>query len=208
VKAADPKAGRPLLLIADDLQWCDQDSLVWLHFLLTSGARGILVLGTVRPEEAAANPAIAGVTADLRQSGVLEEIALSPLSANDTAALAAQVANRQLDSVYLNRLYQATGGNPLFVMESVRAKMEDTSRTPEDADVPLAALPRVQAVIAGRLTQLSAAARDLVGVAAAVGMAFSFDLLMKVTDWNEESVMQALDELWRRRMVETQPHGA
>jgi predicted ATPase len=206
-KAADPEAGRPLLLIADDLQWCDQDSLAWLHFLLTSGARGILVLGTVRAEEAAANPAIASVTADLRQSGVLEEIPLGPLSAKDTAALAAQVANRELDSVYLNRVYQATGGNPLFVVESVRAKLEDTSRTPEDADVPLAALPRVQAVIAGRLTQLPAAARDLAGVASAVGTAFSFDLLMKVTDWNEESVMLALDELWRRRMVETQPHG-
>ena len=205
--AADPEAGRPLLLLVDDLQWCDEDSLAWVHFLLTSGARGILVLGTVRTEEAAANPAISSVTADLRQSGVLQEIALGPLSAEGTAALAAEVASRELDSVYVNRLHQATGGNPLFITESVRAKLEDTSQTPDDADVPLAALPRVQAVIAGRLSQLPAAAQELASVAAAVGTAFSFDLLMKVTDWNEESVMQALDELWRRRMIESHAGG-
>ena len=207
-KAADPEGGRPLLLVADDLQWCDQDSFAWLHFLLTSGARGILVLGTMRPAEAAGNPAIAGLAADLRQAGALEEIVIGPLGRNDAAALAAHVANRELDAVYLSRLYHATGGNPLFVVESVRAKLEDAGRTPEDADVPLSAVPRVQAVIAGRLTQLSAAARDLAGMAAAAGTAFSFDLLAKATDWNEESVTQALDEMWRRKMVDTQPGGA
>lgn len=204
-KAADPENGRPLLLVADDLQWCDQDSLAWLQFLLTSGARGILVLGTMRQDEAEANPAIASLVANLKNIGSLEEILVGPLDLNEAAALAAQVANRDLDSIYLSRLYDATGGNPLFVVESVRAKMEYAGDTAEDADVPLAAVPRVQAVIAERLTQLSTTARDLAGMAATMGTTFSFDLLTKATDWNEESVTHALDELWRRKMVEIRP---
>jgi DNA-binding SARP family transcriptional activator len=43
---------QPLLLTIDDLQWCDQDTLEWLHFLsrFDRGAR-LLVVGTYRPEE-------------------------------------------------------------------------------------------------------------------------------------------------------------
>ena len=32
-------ADRPMMLLLDDLQWCDRDSLVWLHFLLRSRRR-------------------------------------------------------------------------------------------------------------------------------------------------------------------------
>ncbi len=44
--------GQPLLLVVDDLHWCDRESLDWLHFLLRfdPGAR-LLVVGTCRPEE-------------------------------------------------------------------------------------------------------------------------------------------------------------
>jgi DNA-binding SARP family transcriptional activator len=199
--AAAVQEGRPVTLLIDDLQWCDRDSFGWLHFLLTSGTRGVLVVGTLRPEEATGEHGLASVTEDLRRAGVLEEIPVGPLSAEDAAALAARVANRELDRAYLQRLYQATKGNPLFVVESVRAKLEDTGAV--EADVPLAAVPRVQAVIAARLTQLSAGAHELAGVAGAIGTAFSFELLARSTDWDEESVTRALDELWQRRIVES-----
>ena len=45
-------ADGPLLLVLDDLQWCDADSLEWLHFLLRLGRDAkLLVTGTVRSEE-------------------------------------------------------------------------------------------------------------------------------------------------------------
>lgn len=205
--AADPAGARPLLLMVDDLQWCDQDSFAWLHFLFTSGARGILVLGTARPEESEANQGLSALMEDLMQLGMLESFPVGPLAPNEVDTLAARIANRELDPVYLRRLYAATGGNPLFVVESVRAKLDDPGKTPDAGDVPLEAVPLVQAVIAGRLTQLSAPAQELAGMAAAAGRAFSFDLLAKATDWDEESVMRALDELWRRRIVEAQAGG-
>src|ERR1700676_2635963 len=36
-----------------------------------------------------------------------------------------------------------------------------------------------------------------------VGRPFSFELLEKVTDWDESSLSHALDELWRRRIIES-----
>ncbi|TMD66131.1 MAG: 6-hydroxy-D-nicotine oxidase, partial [Chloroflexi bacterium] len=45
-------ARQPLLLLLDDLQWCDNESLEWLHYLLRfePGAH-LLLIGTVRAEE-------------------------------------------------------------------------------------------------------------------------------------------------------------
>lgn len=41
------KVPKPLLLLIDDLQWCDHDSFEWLHSLFRSGAaERILLLGT------------------------------------------------------------------------------------------------------------------------------------------------------------------
>ena len=45
-------APQPLLLLIDDLQWCDQETLQWLHFLLRFDPRKRLsVIGTARQEE-------------------------------------------------------------------------------------------------------------------------------------------------------------
>ena len=185
--------------MVDDLQWCDRDTFGWLHFLLTSGTRGVMVLGTVRPDEVGKDHGLPGLSADLRELGALEEIRLDPLDPDDASSLAARVGEPRSRPLYLSRLYQATRGNPLFVVESVRAKLEDSA--PSDADVPLSALPRVQAVIAARLAQLSPGARELAGVAGTIGTAFSFDLIAKAADWDEDSAARALEELWQRRIV-------
>src|SRR4030095_2161233 len=54
-----------------------------------------------------------------------------------------------------------------------------------------------------RRAQLSPATHELAGLASVIGRPFSFELLEKATDWDEASVSRALDELWRRRIVES-----
>ena len=45
-------ASQPLLLLIDDLQWCDQETLEWLHFLLRFDPTArLLVIGCAREEE-------------------------------------------------------------------------------------------------------------------------------------------------------------
>jgi tetratricopeptide (TPR) repeat protein len=64
--------------------------------------------------------------------------------------------------------------------------------------------PTVQQVIAGRLEQVSAPARALAGVAATIGRAFTFEVLARATGQDEDTLVQELDELWRRRVVRQQ----
>ena len=98
------KSAKPLLLLMDDLQWCDHDSIEWLHsFLRSEGSRRTFVLGTVRPEEVGREHPLTGLTNELRQSGQLSEISLAPLSLEDSARLAIQVAGRECDSVFPQR---------------------------------------------------------------------------------------------------------
>src|SRR5581483_963366 len=161
---------------------------------------GAMVLATVRPEETGRDHPFTRLLSDLLQSGQAEEIALAPLSAEETAALGNQIARRTLSDSELAHLYRATQGNPLFVVESVRAGLGDTA---EGDAVP----PRVHAVIVARLARLTPAGYELAGFAGAVGWAFSFELLSKATDWDEDSVTRALDELWQRRIVENKNAG-
>jgi predicted ATPase len=194
-------AAKPLLLLIDDLQWCDQDSLEWLHALFRSGSGDrILVLGTVRPEETPREHLLTGLARELRGAGKLFEISLAPLTAAETNALAIQTAGRECDPGFLNDLYHSTKGNPLFIVESVRAAFEDQARK---SSTP----PRVQAVISARLAQLSASAYELAGLAATIGRPFTFELLAKATDWDEGSLFQALEELWQRRIIDGQGAG-
>jgi predicted ATPase len=119
---------------------------------------------------------------------MLVEIPLESLDAEETAELARLESAKPLASDNLGEIFRATRGNPLFVLESVRAGLQST---------------RVHAVIAARLGQLTPASYELAGYASVVGRPFSFELLAKATDWDEDSVSQALDELWRRRIVES-----
>src|SRR5207248_10087335 len=126
-----------------------------------------------------------GFVAGLRQSGMVLEIPLEPLDAEETAELARLESAKPLETGNLGEIYRATRGNPLLVVESVRAGLQST---------------RCHAVIEARLAQLTPASYELAGLASVVGRPFSFELLDKATDWDEASVSRALDELWQRRI--------
>jgi predicted ATPase len=55
-----------------------------------------------------------------------------------------------------------------------------------------------------RLAQLSPPARDLAGLAATIGREFTFDVLARASDSDEEPLVRTLDELWQRRIVREQ----
>jgi DNA-binding SARP family transcriptional activator/predicted ATPase len=192
LSAAFGKSRKPLLLFLDDMQWCDAESFEWLGSLLgSSAAAGLMLLGTVRAEETARDHPFARFLAGLRERGMVLEVPLEPLDAEETEELARLESVKPLEGGSAGEIFGATRGNPLFVVESVRAGLQST---------------RVHAVIASRLSQLTAASYELAGLASVVGRPFSFELLVKATDWDEASVSEALDELWRRRIVES--HGA
>ncbi len=199
-------APRPLLLSIDDLHWCDLETLEWLHFLLRFAREGgLLVLGTARIEESPADHPLSGLARKLLSEGRITRIDLSPLDAAETAKLAAQVVGSELDDIGAMRLYHETEGNPLFIVETARSGAIGVQRKAGHA--ALAAgdghtlPPRVHAVIAERLAQLSPFARSIAEIGSAVGQAFTLKLLLAAAMSDEEAAVKALDELWQRRVI-------
>ncbi len=72
-------APQPLLLLIDDLQWCDQETLAWLHFLLRFDPTArLLVIGCVREEELSASHPLRTFLLHLRNTMSVTEIPLDP----------------------------------------------------------------------------------------------------------------------------------
>ncbi|HEX9118311.1 MAG TPA: AAA family ATPase, partial [Anaerolineae bacterium] len=196
---------QPLLLVIEDLQWCDRDTLEWLHFLLRydSGA-GLLVLGTGRTDEVGADHPLTALVQALRRSRQILELELCPLDRDGTAELAGQLQGAPLRSDIADQVHRATAGNPLYIVESVRAGLIEAWATGSKGVVPIS--PALQSVLGPRLAQLSPAAHELIGLAATFNREFAFPILCAASRLTEEGVVRALDELWRRRLV--REHGA
>lgn len=193
-------AGRPTLLIADDAQWSDQQSLQLMHYLLRAKAQTpLLVVATVRREEIDDDHPLAELVGALQVLDRITEIHLERLSRAATESLARELIGDQITAGHLARLYAETEGNPLFVVETIRA---GPGVAPVDGQGDRPALsPKLHAVISARLRHLSAPARDLVGVAATIGRAFTPDLLALVARADDLALVGALDELWRRGVI-------
>jgi DNA-binding SARP family transcriptional activator/tetratricopeptide (TPR) repeat protein len=188
-------AGAPLLLIVEDAHWADSPSLRIVEYLLhATPSAGLLVAVTARREELDDRHPLLALATAMHALGRFGEIALDRLDREQTALLAERIAGAPLDTSSLERLYRDSEGNPLFVVEA------------QKPDAPVA--PRVQAVIAGRLDRLSQRAATLAGVAAAIGRAFTADVLAAATALEERTFVAALDELWRRGIVRAQGANA
>jgi DNA-binding SARP family transcriptional activator/tetratricopeptide (TPR) repeat protein len=187
--------GRATLLVLDNIQWSDHETLDFLILLLrmSSDANApLLVAATLRDDEPR-DPAHAEWASRLRDAGLLTEIALSPLETADTAKIAEAILGRAVSPGDAELLQAATGGFPLYTIEAVRGTAHQQAG--------LRPVGNLQAVLASRLAQASPAARELAGLAAAVGTDFGLDLLTEASDLAADAVVAGLDELWQRRIV-------
>ena len=202
---AIPGGPQPLLLLLTGLQWCDQETLELIHYLLRfDPAARLLIVGTCRLEETVGDRRLSSLLRDLRRDGQLREIELHGLDQAETKCLAESVAGREISQLLATCIYHETEGNPLFVVETVRAGLPDEVQETDSGALvclPRPLPPRMQDALADRLTQLSPSARELAEVAATIGREFTFAVLARASALGEESLVRALDELWRRQIV-------
>lgn len=200
---------QPVILIVDDLQWCDSDSLLALeHLLRLDPTSRLLLLATVR----------LGSGIEETSTGYLEldglgrfpghdsvTIDLPPLDRHETVELATALDQRLLnaltDPASTEALYRESEGNPLFVVELVRAGWE--------AGNAPSRLPRtLEAAVRSRFVRLPDNVREVLDAAATLGTAFSVDVAGRVVRQDEADLVRAIDYLWRLRIIQGQRSGA
>src|SRR5690606_24143888 len=149
---------------------CDEESLDWIQYMLRNAASTpLLIVTTTRVEELTPDHTVLALTRSLHRTDQFAEIALQPLNSEETAALAQQVAGKTLNANEINALHADTEGNPLFIVEKIRAGSGGImGAVKSGADTQMLS-PKVQAIIEQRLAQLSPVARDLATFAAMLG---------------------------------------
>jgi oligopeptide transport system substrate-binding protein len=206
-------AGKPLLIILDDLHWAGRSCLQLIHFLTRHIAvQPILLVGTFRPEALEPRHPLAALQRDLQAEGLG---AVQPLLSLPRAAVETMVrelsGNAEAAAPLAARLCGETEGNPFFLIELLRTLVEagvilvdrqtwqiDLTRLGQ-AGRPLPA--GVTQAIQTRTAHLTAPAREALQYAAVLGQEFDFEALERMWGHGEEATLAALDQLLRRRML-------
>jgi DNA-binding SARP family transcriptional activator len=116
---ARESAARPVVLLFDDAQWCDESSAAALLYVARMNkGRALLGLLAARDAELRDNVPLQQALRGLRRDGLLREIGLGPLP---SAALARLIALR-VPGADSTRLSLGCGGNPLLAIELARAE--------------------------------------------------------------------------------------
>lgn len=210
---------RLLLLCLDDLHWADRATLDWLAYLghHLRGQRA-LIIGVYRSEEAGA---VAELRRTLARLGLLSELRLSGLEIPDVLEILRHLTHSPLHPPLLaeeggagdegevalaDRLQKATGGNPFFLLETLRAHIESGQPLTQLADLEDLPLPdTVRQAIEARLRRLSPRARQILEAGAVLGLTFSLDEVRLTAGRRELETMDGLDELVARQLLTEEP---
>jgi len=166
-------AGRPVLLVAEDLHWADSASLL----AILSVARqlplaALLVVVTARPSPLPAE--VVRLLDDLVAGGA-RTVHLQPLTFGEVAVLAGRVLGARPGPALTAMLAKA-GGNPLWAVAMLRSLADEGMlvRAGDSVEATTAELPAsLSDLVVRRLRHLPAATLELLQVAAVLGDAVS-----------------------------------
>ena len=197
----------PVLLVIEDLHWCDDISLEFLPSLARfCAAQPLLLLMTYRSDEV--QPSLQRCLAQLDRARLSQELQLVPLSRSDVdAMLGAMFALPDGERAnLLDLIYPLTEGNPFFVEELLTSLVSRGElafddgvwqrRPHPDHGSKHTPVPRsVQDAVQQRAQQLSTEAMQVVTFAAVAGRRFDFAVLQQVMHCDEERLLLLLKEL-------------
>ena len=178
----------PRVVVVDDLHWLDRSSAgVFDELVAIAGRRPLLLLVASRP--VLERPESLG-------SDWVRTIALTGLDEPETGQLARAVAGAPVADADVRRLHDRTGGNPLFIGETVRASVDEGAIT-SDGRLAIGgsdggAVPvTLRALLGSRIDALAPETRTILRVAAVLGMSFREAM---IDDVLEEPVDAAIYE--------------
>lgn len=201
-------------LVLDDWQWVDPSSLALWDVEDSAAMDWPVARLVVHRSAALPRPAL-----ELRRrwldTGLAESVHVGDFDDRELLTLVRTLAGTGSGERFAARLHQATGGNPLFVLETLRhlvsrslveADEDGRWHTPFDAvtqdyselDVPAT----VRDTLLARVRALGPAVRHVLEVASLAGDAFTARLLAKGAGMDELATLQALEHAAAAHLVQ------
>jgi len=218
----------PLLLVLDDLHWTDESSIDLLAYLARHlQSQRVLLVATYRDTEPTASPRLRTLINDLRREQAVLTLPVQPLTSTQIGSLVSY-----LPEELVRRIQTQAGGNPFFAEELARCSLpeadkyrETSTRTFPSSDpaeseqetislsssiepVEGGAVPEaITAVLERRLGSLSSQCRNLLSRAAILGGSFELDHLMAIGDYDEDTLLDLLEEALRAGLLSEEGGG-
>ncbi|MEE8370113.1 MAG: protein kinase, partial [Dehalococcoidia bacterium] len=207
----------PLVLVLEDLQWADKGSCSLLQHLTRrlAGTRLLVVISCREAELEASHPLREALLHLRRESGFWE-LPLKGLRESEVRELITVLAEQEVPQPLLLALHEETEGNPFFLQESLKHLIETevlyleegrwTSKATTISDIGLPS--SIRDIVECRLAGLSGDGRHLLRVGSVLGRRFSFSMVCRVVDLDQEAVLRALEEALARQLVREQKEDA
>ena len=198
---------RPLFLIVDDIQWIDGPSLELVRHLVLGAADfalreplALMVLCTHRP---GLDANLEADLARLRREECAYELGLHGLTEPEAAELVRVLGFPDADRRLTAAVYEATGGNALFIEAVVKDLRDRGETTPTARDLAVPA--DLDHALGVTLDRLSDEDRDVLTVAAILGDEVALDDLLRTRP--AVAVEHAISEGEALGIVLSRTHG-
>src|SRR5262245_1451384 len=200
-------AGRPGLLVFEDLHWADSESVAVFERLAEpdeparAPGTSLVLVGTYRPAGLSRRHPAAEALPRLERRHTVTHVHLDRLSPVEVAGFLTAVHDAEPSFRVVDALHSRTGGNPFFLEELV------ASAGPADPDLDALPLPwTVSELVRSEVDDLVPEVRAMVSAAAVLGRRVSFDVLAAVTGTPESDLIDRLRvAIDRGLLVETEP---
>jgi class 3 adenylate cyclase/tetratricopeptide (TPR) repeat protein len=194
-------AGRPLILVVDDVQWAAGPTLALLGHLTRSAEHSrALVVCTARNTSPDDNEALAALVDELSRRGApSHRLELAGLSIPAVGDLVELSTGRALDlqlARLAQELHRETAGNPLFLDALLAGLPADPTGRPIE-------LPRTLAeTVARRVARLPVEVTELLQTASVAGLDFDLRVAARASGHDELDALGRLEAAGRAGLVE------
>ncbi|MEP7325615.1 MAG: AAA family ATPase [Gemmatimonadota bacterium] len=212
-------AESPVVVLVDDVQWCDGETCALLHFLVRRWAGApVLLIATLTLGELERDAAAARLCRALRIQAHATIVSLSALNQDQILSMIHDLGRLSPTgggSRFARRVFEVTSGNPFYVIELLKTlfaqgllAVDSGSGTwktgPEvslDDSRPIPMPRTVQDAIAERVARLPDDLRDMLATVVLAGQSCETDLLSHVHGISRLHVAMLCDELASRRLL-------
>ena len=184
---------RAVVLLFDDVQWCDESSAAALHYVARmSRGKPFLALLAARDGELRDNASVQQALRGLRRDGTLTELEIGPLSREALV----RIIDERAPGADSHRLSRECGGNPLLAIELALAEIRGSAAGSLDD------------LVRERLSRFGVVGADVLRWAAVLSPRIDVANLVKLSGLDPADVEAALERAERHAILQATERGS
>jgi tetratricopeptide (TPR) repeat protein len=209
---------QPLLMILEDAQWADGNTLMLIrHLARRSRATHLrmMIILSFRPGEVEDRSAFRNLLLELGQDRLSVSIELKPFDREQTREVLQTMFMQEITEEFLDAIYEVTEGNLFFIEQVCKALIEEEKLYYKEGHWNFCGaeelgLPKsVRVALQVRINRLPESAQDVLRMASIIGREFDYEILLRACEkQDEDELIDALETAERAQLIgEIKPGG-